>query len=461
KEYVYIRGYTKGEVFIESHCIARENKIPYQSFSHALDEFIQKINRAGLEERTKETERIRKLAGELGSVLIRLNPNLKELLGPIPDLPPLEPEKENIRFIITAASFICNLVREDQVCILFLDDLQWADEGSLRLLEHIGTHIRTSNLLILGTYRSNEVDEQHALVRIKKNLKSREDTLTDIQIRPLDQDRIVNMTANLLKEESDHVQEVAKYLAEKAEGNPFFTITLLKELVEQNAIIREQGICRVDQKKINTLNLPNNIIDMLLLRTRDLPEELEHLLKISAVIGKEFKLYLLYSLIEKDSVIVMELIDLAVQKNLLEYSLSDRGSVQFAHDRIREAFLAKIGGDERQKYHFKISQFLLKEYKKKEDEILFELTYHLMEGGDEEKGVEYALKAGEKARANHAHQDAITYYIFAKEILDKKNNKTEKYIRLLEDIGESYRLIGRFEVSLEILEQCKSFIPDL
>jgi diguanylate cyclase (GGDEF)-like protein len=460
KEYVYIRGYTKGEVFIESHCIARENKIPYQSFSHALDEFIQKITRAGIEERTKETERIRKLAGELGAVLIKLNPNLKELLGPVPDLQALEPEKENIRFIITAASFICNLVREDQVCILFLDDLQWADEGSLRLLEHIETRIDTSNLLIIGTYRINEVDERHGLTRIKQNAQNRKNCLIDIQVTPLTQDRIHNMVANLLKEQHDQVKEVAQYISNKTGGNPFFTITLLKELVEQNALIREQGVCRIDQKKVNSLHLPNNIIDMLLRRTKNMSEELEQLLKISSIIGKEFKLYLLYSLIEKDTVIIMDLIDQAVRKNLLEYSLSDRGSVQFAHDRIREAFLAKITERERREYHLKISRFLLKQYKGKEDKILFELTYHLMEGGDEEKGVEYALRAGAKARADHAHQDAITYYIFAKEILHKKDDKTEKYIGLLENLGESYRLILRFERSLEILEQCKILIPD-
>ncbi|MCI5140203.1 MAG: hypothetical protein D3909_00340 [Candidatus Electrothrix sp. ATG1] len=460
KEYVYLRGYTKGEVFFESHCIARENKIPYQSFSHALDEFIQKINRAGIKEREKETKRIRDLAGELGAVLMKLNPNLGELLGTVPDLPALDPEKENIRFIITASHFICNLVREDQVGILFLDDLQWADEGSLRLLEHIGTHIGTSNLVILGTYRNNEVDGQHALTRIKNNLGSREDILADIQIRPLTRDRVAKMVANLLKEKNDHIHDVATFLADKAGGNPFFTITLLKEIVEQHAIIREQGVCRVDRKKIKTLDLPNNIIDMLLLRTKALPEELEHLLKISAVIGKEFRLYLLYKLIEKDSMTIMDLIDQAVERNLLEYSLSDRGSVQFAHDRIREAFLAKISERERPEYHSRISQLLLEQYKGKEDEILFELTYHLMEAGDKEKGLEYALRAGTRAKADHVHQDAIKYYIYAEEILHRKGDRTEKYIGLLENLGEIYRLVGRFDKSIEILEQCKKLIPD-
>ncbi|MCI5222370.1 MAG: hypothetical protein D3924_06795, partial [Candidatus Electrothrix sp. AR4] len=460
KEYVYIRGYNKGEVFIESHCMAQENKIPYQAFKHALDEFIQKITRSGAEEKAEETKRIQELAGELGAVLVKLNPNLKELLGRVPELPPLDPEKENIRFIITAANFICNLFRENQVGILFLDDLQWADEGSLRLLEHIGTHIGKSNLLILGTYRNNEIDQEHRLVRIKKNAKNRGDALTDIQIEPLAHDRVQNMVANLLKEKSDQVHELAKYISDKASGNPFFTITLLKELVEQDAIAWEQGVCAVNQKKINSLHLPNNIIDMMLLRTKEIPEELEHLLKISAVIGKEFKLYLLYRLIKEDHNVILNLIDQAVERNLLEYSLRNRGKVRFVHDRIRETFLSRISDDERLEYHLKIALFLQEHYRGNEEKILFELTYHLMEGGDEEDGLMYALKAGEKAKANYASLDAITYYIYAKKILNKKGERSKRYINLLEHLGESYKMLGKFKKSLEILESCDALIPE-
>ncbi|XOF34020.1 MAG: protein kinase domain-containing protein [Candidatus Electrothrix sp. YB6] len=460
KEYVYIRGYNKGEIFIESHCIAQENKVPYQAFRHALDEFIQKITKAGAEERAQEAGRIKELAGELGAILIKLNPNLKELLGHVPDLPPLEPEKENIRFTITAAHFICNLIRDDQVGILFLDDLQWADEGSLRLLEHIGAHISSSNLLIIGTYRSNEVDRNHRLTRIKENALKRGDAVTDIQISPLSHDQVMSMVGNLLKEKNNKLDEFAQYISDKAEGNPFFTITLVKEIVEQKAISWEQGECVIDQEKINTLQLPDNIIDMMLLRTKDVPEELEELLKISALIGKEFKLYLLYRLTGRGHAVILDLIDQAVRLNLLEYSLSDGGKVRFAHDRIRETFLARISDQERSKYHITIARFLQEQYKRDEEGILFELTHHFMEGGDEENGLKYALMAGEKAKTNYASQDATNYYIYAKIILEKKRNKSEQYINLLENLGEQYKILGRFKKSLEILELCNALIPD-
>jgi diguanylate cyclase (GGDEF)-like protein len=459
KEYVYIRGYTKGEIFIESHCMAQENKVPYQAFKHALDEFIQKITKAGLQEKTQETRRIRSLAGELGAVLLRLNPNLKELLGTVPELPALEPEKENIRFTITAAHFICNLIREDQVGILFLDDLQWADEGSLRLLEHIGGHIGTSNLLILGTYRSNEVNDEHPLNRIRKNAKIRGDVVTDLQVTPLSHDRVMNMVANLLKERSDDISTLSKYISEKAEGNPFFTITLVKEIVEQKAIIWKEGKCTVDQDKINSLHLPNNILDMMLLRTRNISQDLEILLETSAIIGKEFRLYLLYNLIDKEHTEILQMIDQAVKKNLLEYSLSDRGKIRFTHDRIRESFFVGIPETKRTKYHLKIAHFLLDHYKGKEHEILFELTYHLMEGGDKKNGLRYALLAGDKAKNNQAYQDAISYYTYSKGILEKKGNRSNDYIKLLENLGESYRIIGKFEQSLIVLNECDTLIP--
>ncbi|MCI5114624.1 MAG: diguanylate cyclase [Candidatus Electrothrix sp. AX1] len=461
KEYVYIRGYNKGEIFIESHCMAQENKVPYQAFKHALDEFIQKITKAGLEERTQETKRIRGLAGELGAVLMRLNPNLRELLGSVPELPSLEPEKENIRFTITAAHFICNLIREDQVGILFLDDLQWADEGSLRLLEHIGNHIGTSNLLILGTYRSNEVDEHHPLNRIKKNTKSRGDNITDILIAPLSRDRVMNMVANLLKSKSEYVQKLARYISDKTAGNPFFTITLLKEIVEQKAITWEQGNCAIDQDKINSLDLPNNILDMMLVRTKNIPADLEDLLEISAVVGKEFRVYLLYNLIDKKNhTEVMQLIDQAVARNLLEHSLSDKGKIRFAHDRIRESFLAKISKQKYVTYHLQIASFFLKNYKVEEEKNLFQLTYHLMEGKDEKNGLQYALLAGAKAKKNYASNDAITYYVYAKKILEKNNTKNKEYIDLLEKLGECYKITGNFNSALETLELCNTLVPN-
>ncbi|MCI5150611.1 MAG: hypothetical protein D3916_14710, partial [Candidatus Electrothrix sp. MAN1_4] len=218
--------------------------------------------------------------------------------------------------------------------------------------------------------------------------------------------------------------------------------------------------CKVDQEKINSLHLPDNIIDMMLLRTKGLDEEIEQLLKISAVIGKEFKLYLLYHLIKQDDTAILQLIEQAVQKNLLEYSLSDRSKVQFVHDRIRETFLVRIEEEERREYHLKIARLLQEQYRGNEEKILFELTYHLIEGRDEEDGLKYALRAGKKAKTTYAYHNAIAYYIYAKKILNRYNERSVEYLSLLENLGESFRLVGEFESSISVFNECITLISE-
>ena len=88
-------------------------------------------------------------------------------------------------------------------------------------------------------------------------------------------------------------------------------------------------------------------------------------------------------MIKKDNVVVMDLIHQACWKNC-EYSLSERGTAQFVHDRIREAFLAKISNQERSN-HLEIGQLLQELYKRQEEKVLFQLTYHLMEGSDDKR----------------------------------------------------------------------------
>ncbi|MFH0924764.1 MAG: diguanylate cyclase [bacterium] len=460
KEYVYQQGYETGGVFIEGRCVSQENKIPYQPFKNALDEYIKKVKNFKEPAQEREICRLRELAGELGAILIKFNPNMKELLGEVPELVALDTntEKEEIRFIITIANFICNLAGETSLAIIFLDDLQWADEGSLRLLEQIAGSIKNFNLLILGTYRDNEIDERHSLFRIKKEAVEKEYGLLDIKVKPLTQEKTNKMVAGILGEREELVNPLSRYLVEKSGGNPFFSIILLRELVEQKIIVWEEGIWRINWEKIDNLRIPENIIEMVLLRLKAIPPDLDNLLQIGAIIGKEFELDLLYDLIEEDKEVIVDNIDTAIDMQLLEYSTIERDKVLFVHDRIKEAFFTKLGEREQRDYHIKIGSLLERRYKGREKEIIFELAHHYIEGGNKDKGLEYAFIAAEKAKADYANKEAIRYYNYVKEILDERKDKSARYLTLLENLGEVYRLIGSFDESIEIFKECTSLI---
>ncbi|MDD5066053.1 MAG: SpoIIE family protein phosphatase [bacterium] len=460
QEYAYKQGYEKGGMFIRGRCLNQENKMPYQPFRDALNEYIKKTGK--LDEAAKDTEskRLKSLLGDLANLIIQLNPNMRDILGETPELTPLEPEKENQRFLMLVSDFFCNLADEEHVCILFLDDLQWADEGSLRLLEEISRKLRGYRFLVLGTYRENEVGEDHSLSRIIKKAGEEKLDLTDMKLKQLNKPRLNKLTAEVLGEKEERAVRLTDYVFEKSNGNPFFAITLLRELVEQKALVWEQGYWKEDWEKIRGLRIPLNIIDMVLLKIKDIPSRVDHLLRLGSVIGREFEMDLLYSLMEMDKESVVSLVDEAIDKQLLEHSVLEKGKVLFIHDRIKEAFFARMGPEEIAGNHLKIGLAMEQRYRDREEEIIFDLAHHFIEGGDEERGLTYGLKAAQKAKDNYANKEAIKYFGYAKKVLVKKGERSERYVELLEGLGDVLRLEGIYDEALKNFREASGLVKD-
>ncbi|MBU1077149.1 MAG: AAA family ATPase, partial [Spirochaetes bacterium] len=420
QQYAYEQGYKEGGLFIRGKCLNQENKIPYQPFRDALNEYVKKAGNLDQKEKDKERKRLNKILGDLGDIILRLNPNIKEVLGEVPDLIPLDPERESQRFLMVVAKFLSNLTTKDRACIIFLDDLQWADEGSLRLLEEISLGIKKNNLFILGTYRNNEVDEDHSLTKIIDPALEKKHNLVNIILSALNFKRLNKMVSGILGENEEKSVKLAEYILEKSGGNPFFAITILRELVEQKTMEWKAGCWVENWAKIKKVQISSNIVDMIIARLVDIPERIDEILQIGALIGKSFEMYILYHLIEADQEEVISCIDEAIERQLLERSVEKKGKVVFIHDRIKEAFLAKISKSKMKEYHLRIASVIEKENKGKEEDVIFMLAHHFREGGDPDKTLEYSVPAARMAKINYANYEAIKYYKNSIEILDRK-----------------------------------------
>jgi predicted ATPase len=117
--------------------------------------------------------------GELGGEVVKLAPSVVDLIGEPPALPTLDPAKERIRFLITVTNFVLILGTKDIPLSLFLDDLQWVDEGSVELLERVSENAGTQPLNIIACYRDTEVDKRHPLVRSIEKLREKQVSLYD------------------------------------------------------------------------------------------------------------------------------------------------------------------------------------------------------------------------------------------------------------------------------------------
>ena len=448
--------YYKGGLYLEGCCISQENKIPYQPFKDVINEYIDKVEKMSSDDRNREIKRINKVLGKLGGIINIINPNMKRILGTMPALVQLEPEKQNKRFLTVLSNFFRHM-SNNNVCVLFLDDLQWADEGSFKLLEEIRNDISKSNLIIIGTYRNNEINERHNLTKIIK--ESNEHILKNIQLKNFNKNRLNKLVANILGEREDYAQNLTEYVLKKSGGNPFFSVTILRELVEQNALIWKNGRWEENWKKINKVKILGNIVDMVLLRIKNIPKKLDHFLRLGAIIGKEFEIDLLYQLFEEKKEEVINLIDEAIDRQLIEESTTKKGKVLFIHDRIREAFYNKMTTNDKRTYHLKIAHVIEINKNIQDSNTVFELAHHYIEGHDNIKSLKYALPAAKKAKKNYANNEAIKYYKKSIELLEKlKQKENQEWINANKDLVEIYLITGENDKTIKIINKLLTII---
>jgi len=311
--------------------------------------------------------------------------------------------------------------------LLFIDDLQWVDDGTLDVLAEIVLDVSAHPLLIVGTYRNNEVSEEHRLVRFKEWAGRNDHPVDEIRLESFDDARMRKLVSGLLHEEEDQVSEISKVILRKSKGNPFFAIEALKQLVLGNAVVLDHGRWRTDPDILDRIEISSSMVDLILQRISLLDDKWIALLSYAAIIGRKFDMKLLFRLAQDPRSRIrvaeeelLDIIDGAIQNNLLEEDLREKGKILFAHDRIKEAFEKGLGEEEKKGLHLQIARTLEELNREDVEEVVFDLAHHYIAGGDEEKALEYAFPAGEKAKRSFANGDALRYLKICEEILERK-----------------------------------------
>ncbi|MFA5116239.1 MAG: AAA family ATPase, partial [Candidatus Omnitrophota bacterium] len=223
-------------LFCGGKCYQFEFKTPYKVFSEAIDAYIEKVKRLSSGEQEAHVKRIKEILGELGGEVVKIAPTITDLIGTPPKLVELEPEKEKIRFLITVTNFLTSLSSLDAPLLMFLDDLQWADDGSLEILERFAEKLQNSSILLIISYRNTEVPETHPLAQLIKKLKEQNTFLSEIPVNFFSLTETSQMISQIIMEKEEAVLPLANELQERAKGNPFFTLELLHSLVDSKVI---------------------------------------------------------------------------------------------------------------------------------------------------------------------------------------------------------------------------------
>ncbi|MEA5517147.1 ATP-binding protein, partial [Nodularia sp. UHCC 0506] len=355
--------------------------------------------------------------GTQGQLIINIIPELELIIGKQLEITELSGCAAENRFNLLLQRFIQVFMTKEHPLVIFLDDLQWADLASLKLIQLLINHnhhssqnislvapLQTQNsLLLIGAYREEKVAKSHPLNLAIQEMENNGAIINKIKLTPLTQGDVNSLIANTLCRPENDVIDLTQMVFAKTKGNSFFIHEFLKVL-HQDGLIRfnlELSNWQYDISRIQALALTDDVVEFMSIQLRKLPMLTQKVLKLAACIGNEFDLKFLAIVHEKLAVdtasdlwpaILQGLIlPQAKMSELVPKNSQDQINPQvdrkftvnqkqlpkykFIHDRVQQAAYSLISKKEKPLIHLSIGQLLLKNTSNDEREaIIFDLV---------------------------------------------------------------------------------------
>jgi PAS domain S-box-containing protein len=438
--------------FISGKFDQLSRQMPYTAIIQAFQELVRLILTESEGSIRLWKKQLLAALGNNAQVIIDVIPELELILGQQPAPPQLAPAEAQNRFDLYFQKFIGVFASPDHPLALFLDDLQWADPASLRLLQTIITGMEIRNFLLIGAYRDNEVNDHHPLIKSVQELRKGNTVIHEMVLRPLDFAATNQLIADTLSCGYDHAEPLADLIHKKTAGNPFFVKAFLTSLHEEEMLRYERPAgWQWDLQKIHAMQATDNVVDLMTRKLNRLPEPTLEVLKLAACIGNRFSVETLAMVCENSMEEISSRFFPALQENLLE-RMGDHYT--FFHDRIQEAAYSLIAEDDKKRAHLKVGRLMLTQRDLHEN--LFDAVDHLNMAAeliiDEKERRECArlnLMAGQKAKSSTAYKPALNYFQTGIDFLptDSWTSHYDVTFNLHRELAECEYLCGNFDES--------------
>lgn len=352
--------------------------------------------------------------------LVRLVPELADLVPGLPARLSAGADAERLRLFDAVRGWLAQLAAETPV-MLVVDDLHWAEAGTLLMLRHVVVTDPVPGLLVLGTYRDTDLDRSHPLSGMLGELRRRGE-VTRLSLGGLDGAEVTEMmTLAAGHELEDEGAALAVELQAETGGNPFFVGEVLRHLAESGAIVYSKGRWSAGPVSDERL-LPEGIREVVGRRVSALPGPTQSALATAAVIGVEFDLELLCAVTGTPEDDLVDSLEPALTAHLVVEV--DVGRFRFAHALVRSTLHGEASTTRRARLHRSVAQALESINADRIDSVAADLAYHWGEAGPataHEQAIAYARRAAELAYQRVAPEESARWYRHARELLDGAN----------------------------------------
>src|SRR6266702_4159196 len=382
------------------------------------------------------------LAAAIASGLAPFARELHQLLPDVvllpPDQAPLvssDPQQEKRRLFAALTQFFMGQAIKQPV-LLIIEDIHWSDDTSLEFLHALARRCSAHPLLILLTYRSDEVRPilRHFLAQL-----DRERLAEEISLSRLTRSGVEAMLRAIFALPRSVRLELPDSIYTLTEGNPFFIEELLKSLIAAGDIFYADG--RWDRKPLSELHIPRSVQDAVQQRTDLLSEDARRVLILAAAAGRRFDFALLQQLTKHDEPHLLSLMKELMAAQLVVEESEERFA--FRHALTRQAIYADLLVRERKALHRSIADTMERLSGSSPDAYLADLAYHFFEAGAWGKAMEYGQRAGEQAQRLYSPRAAIEHVTRALDAAQRGSILPPTM--LYRQRGQAYETLGDFE----------------
>lgn len=383
-----MRARKLGMAVLWGGCSEADLALPYLPFLEALGNYLA--------------------VADLGQVGEQLGPLRYELAHLFPQLAPESPQRDGgdpiqAKFrLFEAVLALIAVPARTQGLLLVLEDLHWADASTRELLDYLSRRLRGIPLLLLATYRSDELHRKHPLLPLVQGWR-RTQPMQVIQLEPLRPEAMAAMVQAILGEGSIG-NEFSTFLHARTEGNPFVLEEFLKAAIDRGDVYRTAR--RWERKQLSELKLPQTIKDTILLRLERLTSAQVDILHTASVLGPSFRYQTLVDVTGREEVTVQDALQASVHQQLMEEVSQQTGRYRFRHALTREAVYEDLITPRREQLHARAAEVL----RAQTGTAAADLAFHLIAANRWDEAIPVAIKAAEDAERSYAYLVAAATY---------------------------------------------------
>ena len=456
--------------------------VPYASLIQVFEELVRDLLCEPEASLRQWALRLRTGLGSGLGVMVELIPQLTLIVGATAPVLPMAPEQAQLQVNRAFPCFVDVFATAGRPLAIFLDDLQWADAATLRMIELLMTSRGKGHVLVIGAYRDNDAAALHPLIALRDRLLAAGQHLPTLVLGALTEPEVGRIVSAAVRVAPADCAALTRLCFAKTGGNPFFLNQFLGSIHDAGYLRyrADDDSWEWELAAIQEADYTDNVVELLVDTIRRMPPATQRLLQLAASIGSRFTLDMLALVLECSPWEAQQVLWPSLEAGLIQpldggYKYVDADAsesgvgYQFLHDRVQQAAYLIVDPDMRALNHLRIGRLLLRQTpRERQDERLFEIVDQLnasraliIDAGERVQLAQMNLRAGAKARRSAAFTATLEHMRAGLGLLpmDAWRSHAGLWLDLQLGTAEAAYLCGQFDAAEAIYREVRARIP--